>query len=173
MDTDCETSDVFNAFLDLILCSKLGDSYLCGDIPAREGHLFTFLDKWDCPGVKTALCNELYFKVLDQLVCPVELFIVGARARQSALCENIIRRFPERTWEDPFGEPGVYDGVPGKPSWDPTTWPLWALEDCPSTYLWALSRAWREYQFKGRTLLYLEFSSKLKEVLKHDSQFSR
>lgn len=177
-DTECETSKTFASFLALIRDGQVasGHSKYCfatSEIDLGDEHLFTFLDKWDCSGIKAGLVNELCFRLnveSDYPICPVKLFVLAARANQIEVCTQILTCSSELKWSESTLQ-NVQDGMCRYPIWSPTSWPLWVHQHCPPVYVWALTRGWEEFN-EGIDTLADGFKSLLNDALKDRTSFA-
>lgn len=162
MDSECETSQVFATFLAIDRDGEFGGDFYKGyhfaEYPIRPGdaHVFTFLDKWECTGIKATLINELCLRAKEpnSHFCPMDLFVVGAKSNQRGLCVELLWHFPKRKW--PKRAEGVPSGLPGRIIWDPKSWPwpFWIYQHCPAPYIFALIRAWEDSQTGDYPLSY-------------------
>jgi hypothetical protein len=73
---------------------------------------------------------------------PLAVFTLGAKLENSELCLRALSK-PNWTWYKDSDETVAWSqNRAGRPTIDPSTFPLSSIADIPTSYLWALIRAW-------------------------------
>lgn len=155
-DHDDENEAAVTDFLDYLThrdeYKHTTDSY------RRTCTLIRLLHKYDCPSAIKALSQSIRLSRIDKpdLMDPFHAFKISMKLEDTLGCAEAIRKARNLEWDSGLDDARaegvatlmqpIYKGH----AFDVSTWSVQEMEDCPTRYVCALARAWRQYSKFGR-----------------------